>query len=107
MMSVITNNGHQLFRQMHVVSFELANKSGDMSLPLIERFFAFGEEIVPLIDSRDSGDRSRLMVEDLVRDMGGIPIRTMPDTTVRLRSCRRQPLAPQSLSRTCFDWLYA
>ena len=39
---------------LFVVSLELANKLGDMGSPLIERFFAFGEEIVPLIDSSDS-----------------------------------------------------
>jgi hypothetical protein len=40
-----------------------------MSPPLFKRSFSLCEEVVPLVNGCDPGDRSRLVIEDLVRYM--------------------------------------
>jgi hypothetical protein len=39
--------------------------------PTIQRFLAHSQKVVPLIDGGDSGNRARLMIEDLVGDVRG------------------------------------
>jgi hypothetical protein len=39
--------------------------------PTIQRFLALSQKVVPLIDGGDSGNRARLMIEDLVGDVRG------------------------------------
>jgi hypothetical protein len=41
-----------------------------MSAPTVKRFLPFEQEIVALIDRRNSGNRAGLVVEDLIRDVG-------------------------------------
>src|SRR5215210_1142735 len=41
-----------------------------MPPPTIQRLFAFCDELVALIDGGHAGDRSGLVIEDLVSDMG-------------------------------------
>ena len=43
----------------------------DVSAPTIQRFLPLNEKVVPLINSGHSRNRTRSMVEDLVRDMRG------------------------------------
>jgi hypothetical protein len=45
-----------------------------------------GNSIVALVNSCDSRDRTRLMIEDFVGHMGATPSRAMPETHVRRRS---------------------
>src|SRR5215207_6420206 len=45
-------------------------ESADMPPPTIQRVLAFCDELVALIDGRHAGDRSGLVIEDLVGDMG-------------------------------------
>jgi hypothetical protein len=53
-----------------VIRLELANELGHVSAPPIERVSALGEEIMPLVDGGNPGNRPRLVVEDFVGDMG-------------------------------------
>src|SRR5215216_2324494 len=41
-----------------------------MPPPMIQRMLAFCDELVALVDGRHAGDRSGLVIEDLVSDMG-------------------------------------
>jgi hypothetical protein len=54
--------------------------------PTILRFLALSQKVVPLIDGGDSGNRARLMIEDLVGDVRGMPNRAIPERTRRRES---------------------
>jgi hypothetical protein len=51
----------------------IADDSPDMSAPRFQSFFAFGEEIVALINGCDSRNCATLVIEYLVRDVRGDP----------------------------------
>ena len=76
----------------------------DVGAPTIQRLFAFSEEFVPLVDGSYTGNRPFLVVEILSATCGGTPRRAMPETTVRLRSCSRHPVMPDSSSSARFDF---